>query len=624
MGLELGENEREGIDGISDGHPSSRDGGLMREDLRYLISTFPRADRMRLVLYVVLQFLVSFMDLIGLAAVLPLMNVLLGADMSTGYLGVLSALLGHPDRTQFVVIMAVLMVVAFAVKAVLSLQIQWWSMGLVVRLQVRTSSRILRAFLREDYLTHRHRDIGELTRTVETATADAHIKVLGGLLNIVASGASILMAIALIVAVMPVPALVAIVYFGVVVFAMQQILARRNRRAGLDAIESARRRSIALIDAMYGFREVRTHGAESHFVGAYDHANEAQGLASRRANFYSQMPKYLLEAVGMGGIALLIVVIALSSEARTVVPTLSLFVAATLKVLPTMSALTSTFGIVRNGTPGLAITVDTLKRFSDLPPRPPSNTPRPAQPEPITITGLSFRYPDGADEVLSGIDLSIPPGTSLALCGHSGSGKTTLVDIILGLIPTGEGAVTYGAKPVSQIGGTWSDIVAYVPQDVFLLHDTLAANVAFGEAPDEWDIGRIYEALHRAQLGDLVEMLPNGVDSELGERGLRISGGQRQRVGIARALYRRPQVIVFDEATSALDNETEERVASTIRGLAGEITTIIVAHRLSTVRDVDQLLYLEDGRIAGRGTFAEVRDSAPGFARLAALGKLDG
>ncbi|MET0886988.1 MAG: ABC transporter ATP-binding protein [Mycetocola sp.] len=497
----------------------------MRENLLYLLSTFPRRDHVLLGLYVVAQFFISLTDLVGLALILPLVNVLLGADMTTGYLGVISDALGNPSRTQLVVILAFLMVLAFALKAVLSLVIVWWSAGLVIRLQVRTASRILGAFLGEDYLTHRQRDTGELIRTVDGATADAHGKVLGGILQIIASGLSIVMALALVVAVMPVPALSAIAYFGVVIFLLQRFLAARNRRAGHDALSAARSRSLALIDAMNGFREVRVQGVAQHFVDAFDRANRAQGLASRRANFYAQMPRYLLEAVGMGGIALLLTTIALSSDASAAVPTLTLFVAATLKVLPTMSALTATIGIVRNGTPGLALTVDTLKQIPSEPSRGAHALITAAVPMPITLDRVSFRYPDGANDVLADITLTIPPGTSMALCGHSGSGKTTLVDIVLGLIPVERGAVQYGGVPVTAIGESWSDIIAYVPQNVFLLHDSLAANVAFGESPEEWDADRIRVALHGAQLDDLVTKLPKGIDSELGEGGMRISGG---------------------------------------------------------------------------------------------------
>ncbi|MET0886408.1 MAG: ABC transporter transmembrane domain-containing protein, partial [Mycetocola sp.] len=323
----------------------------MRANFLYLLGTFPRRDHLLLGLYVVAQFFISLTDLVGLAIILPLVNVLLGGDMSTGYLGVISDALGNPSRAQFVIILAFVMVVAFSLKAVLSLVIVWWSAGLVIRLQVRTASRILGAFLGEDYLTHRQRDTGELMRAVDGATADAHGKVLGGILQIIASGLSIVMAVALVIVVMPVPALTAIVYFAVVIFLLQRFLAIRNRRAGHDALNAARLRSIALIDAMHGFREVRVQGVERHFVEAFDRANRAQGLASRRANFYSQMPRYLLEAVAMGGIALLLTTVALSSDASAVVPTLTLFVAATLKVLPTMSALTATIGIIRNGTP---------------------------------------------------------------------------------------------------------------------------------------------------------------------------------------------------------------------------------------------------------------------------------
>lgn len=595
----------------------------MTADLWYLIRSFPARDRLLLWVNIVLQFIVSLMDLVGLAAVLPLMNVLLGADMSTGYLGVMSDLLGHPDRTRFVVVLAAFMVFAFALKAVLSLAIQWWSLGLVLRLQVRTSSRMLSAFLNEDYLSHRQRDLADLMRTVSTAAYDAHYKVLGGLLSLIASGLSILTSFVLVIAVMPIPAIAAIAYFGVAVFLMQRVLGGRNRRAGQDALTSARQTNLALLDAMHGFREVRIHGAERHFVDGFDDANLAQGLASRRANFYSQLPRYLLEAIGMGGIALLIAVVAVSDQSSTAVATLSLFVAATLKTLPLMSSLTTTIGIIRNGTPGLALAVETLRWLPASSVTAPTTGAAASKPETIRVDDMSFSYPDSAEDVLSEIAFSIPPGTSLALCGQSGSGKTTLVDIILGLIPVDRGVVTYGMTPVSEMGSSWADIVAYVPQDVFLVHDSLAANVAFGEAPGERDIDRIHDALDRAQLAELVSTLPNGIDSDLGDRGSKISGGQRQRIGIARALYRRPQVIVFDEATSALDNETEDRIASTIRSLSGEITTIFVAHRLSTVRDVDQLIFLENGRIAGRGTFAEVRETTPGFARLVELGRLD-
>jgi ABC-type multidrug transport system fused ATPase/permease subunit len=218
----------------------------------------------------------------------------------------------------------------------------------------------------------------------------------------------------------------------------------------------------------------------------------------------------------------------------------------------------------------------------------------------------------------------VPHGTSLAIVGPSGAGKTTLVDLLLGVhIPT-SGRVSVGGRPIQEFLAEWQTGVAMVPQDVFWIDDTLASNIAFGVPPDERDPERLASAVERAQLADLVASLPNGLDTPVGERGLRISGGQRQRVGIARALYGDPQLIMLDEATSALDNETEHRVASTIAALHGDVTLVVVAHRLSTVRHCDQLVFMQDGRIEGRGTFDEVRATNADFARLVELGSLDG
>lgn len=601
----------------------------MIADFRYLLSTFTRRDRALLVVNVIAQFLVSLMDLVGLAVVLPLMDVLLGADVTRGYLGVINRILDEPDRSSFVVIMAALMVGAFTVKGVIGLVLQWWSSGLVIGLQVRTASKILNSFMSEDYLTHRRQNTAELIRTVDAAVSDAHSKVLGGVLSLITSGLSILMILTFLIVVMPGPALATIAFFGIAVFGLQRFLAVKNRAAGHDAVMSAWAKSLALIDAMQGFREVRMHAAEHYFLERYDRANKVNSMAGRNANFLGAVPKYVLELMGIIGIALLLAVVALFYNAAAIVPVMSLFVAATVKLLPALSGTTATLGAIRNGEVGLHLAAEALRRTSAAkahrgqPHALGTRLGLDELPLPIEIDGVDFRYPDGSENVLTGVTLSVPPGTSLALCGASGSGKTTLVDIVLGLIRPDRGAVTYGGHPTADLGRAWFDIVAYVPQDVFLLDDTLGANITFGEAAEERNVQRIHEALDRAQLADVVAQLPEGIDSMLGERGARLSGGQRQRVGIARAMYRRPKVVVLDEATSALDNETESRVAETIRSLNGSVTTIIVAHRLSTVRNVDQLAFLENGRVTATGTFVEVRDAAPAFAQMVELGRLE-
>jgi ABC-type multidrug transport system fused ATPase/permease subunit len=218
-----------------------------------------------------------------------------------------------------------------------------------------------------------------------------------------------------------------------------------------------------------------------------------------------------------------------------------------------------------------------------------------------------------------GISIAVIPGQSVALVGRSGAGKSTVADVILGVLQPDAGQVTVGGLPPGEAVRRWPGGIAYVPQDVMLVDDSVRANVALGLPRDAVDDDRVWEALRRARLIDYVLEQTEGLDTQIGERGLRISGGQRQRLGIARALYTRPRLIVLDEATSALDAETEQAITKTLEELEEDVTTVIIAHRLSTVRHADLVVYLEEGRALARGTFDQVCDDVPALARQAEL-----
>lgn len=594
--------------------------------LRALVGTFPRAARVKLIVYAVLQFFLSMLDLVGLAAILPVLQVLMGADPAVGEFAFFYRALGSPSSDSFVMILSLIIVAAFLLKAVFALATQWWSSGFLAELQVSTSTSLMRSFLSESYLRHRQRNTGEVIRTIGPAVSDALGRVLGGMLSLISSGLSILFVLSFLLVLMPIPTLAAVGYFGLVVFILQRVLADANHRAGVESQLTSWIVSHALVDSMAGFREIRMMDAERFYTDKYRTAAYTNAQAGRRANFLSSLPKNVLEVVTIIGIVVLITFALFADSAQGFVPLLSLFVVATMKILPTMVGLTSTLGSIRVGREGLKLTVQALAAQPDYQPLaelPSSADVTAERPGTIEITELSFRYPDGVRDVLQDVNLTIPPGSSIALCGSSGSGKTTLVDIILGLLPTDRGTVTYAGQPTSELGSAWHETVAYVPQDVYLVDDTLGGNVAFGTDPAERDTDRIRRCLERAQLGEVIDELPEGLDTLVGERGSRLSGGQRQRLGIARALYREPRIIVLDEATSALDNETENKVSQAIQSLRGEITTIIVAHRLSTVRHVDQLAFIERGLVTALGTFDHVRDTNSAFARLVELGSLD-
>jgi ATP-binding cassette subfamily C protein len=236
----------------------------------------------------------------------------------------------------------------------------------------------------------------------------------------------------------------------------------------------------------------------------------------------------------------------------------------------------------------------------------------------IAVRDVTFSYVPGVP-VLHGVTLDIEPGDAVGLVGGSGAGKSTLVDIFLGLLEPDSGEVLVDGWPIEQVRPSWQQMIGYVPQSIVLFDDTVRSNVAFGVPRDAVDDTRVWEALAFAQLDDVVHSLASGLDNVIGEAGVQLSGGQRQRLGVARALYHDPNVLMFDEATSALDNETEFKLTEILEGLRGRLTTITIAHRLSTVRRCDRLFYLEEGKVLAEGTFAELNTEIPGFARMVEL-----
>ena len=374
--------------------------------------------------------------------------------------------------------------------------------------------------------------------------------------------------LALLLAVLPIPTLVAIGLFGLALFLIDRVLAPTNQRASRDFLSANFDSSKTLLESFQGFREIRMLNKEFTFVDRFVEAARRGSHAIRRMGFLQAIPRYILEILAIVGIAVLLGALAATQNSQGLAA-VALFVAAAIRMLPSVSRLAATLGMMRSGAAGAHLTVDTirdLEREQEAQSAAPAPLAAPAAGD-IEISDITFQFHDGAEPVLRGVSASIPHGTSLAFCGSSGSGKTTLVDIILGLQIPQEGTVAYGGTDIRALGPNWRARVGYIPQDVYLLDDSLAENVAYGDRGPDRDDERIMECLKMARLDAFVAGLPDGIHTQFGERGTRLSGGQRQRLGIARALYHRPSVIVMDEATSALDNETEDQIIQTIQSL---------------------------------------------------------
>jgi ABC-type multidrug transport system fused ATPase/permease subunit len=395
----------------------------------------------------------------------------------------------------------------------------------------------------------------------------------------------------------------------ILVFALSSIALRRfsSRRIRLWGEAQNFHKGMIIQHLQQGFggvKDVKILGRENYFVNQYSDHLDGNANVLRRFSLAQAVPRFGLEILMMIGLASLVSTMVLSGQELTgILPVLGLFGAAAFRLLPAVNRSILSAQTINLNRPlvdgvaadlGLSIsTTSTPSVHSHLA-------------SSISVRDLSFSYEMTSTQALAGVSIDIARGEAVGLVGPSGSGKSTLVDILLGLLEPTSGRVLVDGSDIHDNLRGWQDQIGYVPQSIFLTDDTLLRNVAFGLPKDQIDNDAVKSAIRSAQLEDFVASLPDGLDTIVGERGVRLSGGQRQRIGIARALYNNPDVLVLDEATSSLDTETEHGVMQAVQALQGEKTVIIVAHRLSTVEYCDRLYRLENARIVDEGTFSEV------------------
>jgi ABC-type multidrug transport system fused ATPase/permease subunit len=585
---------------------------------------FSEGTRWRLVLAAAGAVLVAMLDMLGVAALLPLMQILTDRPRSEGALGVVVAVVGENRSDQWVaVFVSLVMVGAFVLKGVLTICFRWWQLGFLAKEQVRTSSRLMRGYLAAPYEKFTQRTTAELLRTMGDAVGQTYGQVVLGSLSAATEALTILAMVGLLLLTSPGPAALAVAYFAVSAFWLSRVVKRHAAEAGEQVLQESTVAFRAVLHSMGGAKEIMVRRNAETFVGHYAEAQTRLASAKRRFAFTGEFPKYALEIIFVVGVALMTIATFSVEGPQDGLTTLAVFVAAGTRVIPCLSRLMAGLVAVRFGLPGLRLVVDDVHHY--VLPHEGERRSSPLDPRDgtwaadIELHDVGFAY-EGADQVLSGINVRVPRGTTLAIVGASGAGKTTLVDLLLGLLAPTSGRITVGGRDIREDLEGWQRQIGLVPQLVYIIEDTLRNNVIFGMPADD---DRVWDCLRQAHLEEFVRSLPDGLDTELGDRGSRISGGQAQRLGIARALYLRPSVIVLDEATSALDNETERSVSEAMASLHGEVTLVVVAHRLSTVRHADKIVMLVDGEVDGVGTFDELKAASSRFARLVELGRLE-
>lgn len=539
----------------------------------------------------------TVLETAGIGLVIPAIALMADPNIADKYPAVTPILeaLGHPSHAQLVIYGVSLLLSAYVIKALYLAFLSWKQSNYIYAIKAHLSQSLFERYIHSPYEFHLQQNSGHLIRniTIEVEQLVGRVLIPGVLL---VTELMVIVAIAaLLFFIQPAGALVLFAVMGLAMYGFQRVTQNHLKKWGTERQHHEGCRIQKAQEGFGGIKDVKLLGKESNFINIYGKHTLNASLVERKQYALSNIPRLWLETIGVLGLTLLaVVVIEKTGSPSDVIPIIGLFAAAAFRILPSANRILSSIQSLKyaDAVIGLILKEFELKQESSA-----SEGKAIQFNHQLELRNVSYAYPKASGNSLNNITLSIQKGESVGLIGTSGAGKSTLVDLLLGLIRPSSGEVLIDGQNINESMRCWQNIIGYVQQSIFLTDDTLRGNIAFGLNEDEIDDGLVYQAVKAAQLDQFVQDLPDGINTFVGERGVRLSGGQRQRIGIARALYHNPPVLVFDEATSALDNETEAEVMDSIKSLKGTRSMIIIAHRLSTIEHCDKVFKLERGQL---------------------------
>jgi len=565
--------------------------------------------RAQLALLLVLMFIASFAEIVSIGAVLPFLGALTAPEtlFAAPALQPVFRILGIAGPAELLLPLTIMFAVAAIVSGGVRLVLLWATTRLSFATGADLSISIYRRTLYQPYAVHVARNSSEVITGISNKANGIIYSVMMPLLVLLSSGIILIAILAALISVNPVIAFTAFGGFGTI-YAMVTLLSRKRLRVDSQRIAGESTQVIkSLQEGLGGIRDVLIDGTQEAYCRIYRQADQPLRRAQGNITFIGQSPRYGMEALGMVLIAGLAFVMSRQPDGLSqAIPVLGALALGAQRLLPVLQQAYASWSGVQSGQASLEDALDLLDQ--PLPPHADEPLPEPILfTQAISLSALSFRYASEAPLVLRDIDLTIPRGSRVGFIGTTGSGKSTLLDIVMGLLRPTAGGLRIDGEPITeQNHRAWQAHIAHVPQSIFLADTSIEENIAFGLSPKEIDHERVRRAAEQAQIADIIESWPKQYRTFVGERGVRLSGGQRQRIGIARALYKQADVIIFDEATSALDNTTEAAVMQAIEELHQDLTVLIIAHRLTTLKNCDTVVELAEGGIKRMGSYQEM------------------
>ena len=569
--------------------------------IKKAFSVFNKKQRWKLVWMVIIILFGSLGELLGVTAILPFINVALNPDsiFENEIMATVYQLLKLNTANDFLLLMGILLIVIYVVKNLYIIYMNNHMYKFSYRCQKELASRLLVSYMKQPYsyfLTHNSADF---IRNLNHDTILFFESVIAALQLFAEVLICLLLGVTLLV-LEPTLILGVGAILGLFIVTVYRSLKQKLEKKGKECRGHRAELNKWVLQATGGIKETKILGKEPFFIEQYEGVYEYFAEDYRRYKMYSFLPKPLMEALCVCALLLIVVIKIVSGTDMTqFIPVLSVFAVAIFRMLPSFNRITSYVSLIMFNRASVDAICKDLEEIENDDRIQFESEDVEALPfaEAIKLKDITFGYPESDTNVIENANLVIPKGKSVAFVGPSGAGKTTLADIILGVLKADSGQILVDNMPIDAMSRSWHKKVGYIPQNIFLMDDTIRNNIAFGIPRDKISDEQIKEALDGAQLKEFIETLPEGLDTVIGEAGVRLSGGQRQRIGIARALYANPEILVLDEATSALDNDTEKAVMDAIDKLAGTKTLLIIAHRLTTIKNCDIVYEIKDKQV---------------------------
>lgn len=540
----------------------------------------------------------TLLEAISVGLVIPVLTLIMQHDLKTNFLGILSILnaFGPSTYDKSVQIALIFLVLVYFLKTAFLTLLSWFQMRFSFGVQQELSKRIYESYLARPYFFFLRKNSADL---ISIANNEVNLFVGNGILPAISLISELLVVSALglmIFFVEPYGSLVLMGGYGISILLLITFTKKRITNWGRVRQQQEILKLKAMQEGLGGIKDVKIYGKENFFLERFHDHNAIAAKVSELQGTMQKLPGIWIELMAICGLLTLVFIISSRNpNVASVIPTLGLFASAAFRLMPSVNRILASQHALHYVKPIVAILTSELQQIGEMKALAKNNPIHFS--ESVEFDRVSYTYEGASSSAINAISLKLKKGESIGLVGASGVGKSTFVDIFLGLLEPTSGQIRVDGVDIQENLSQWRKKIGYVPQSISLLDDSLRNNIAFGVSGDNIDDRQLNLAIKAAQLDSLVSSLPNGIETVIGERGVRLSGGQRQRIGIARALYHNPDILVLDEATSALDTETEMDVMDSVNSLHGIKTILVIAHRLSTLKFCDRIFMIDNGKM---------------------------